>query len=201
MGEYAHELWRRYHRINPVEQALVGRALLRRRRAHRHDDTQEVQDLCTHNPARLQHTVGGLRYLLAELARVIAATRDLPVGASVMQPTEALSAQLHHTLLALVKLCKQAPTTAAAVIGALGTIQRHLREALVEEETVAKQFSDIEEVICRLPPGKRGELLLRYLRQSDRRLASLRRRLEPIRRPRRPSGEPPAAPRPEDLTA
>jgi hypothetical protein len=131
----------------------------------------------------------------------MAVTRELPAGASVMQPTEALSARLQHTLPALVELCKQAPTTAAAVIDGLKAIHTQLREKLVEEDKTAEQFSEIEETICRLPAGKRGELLLRFLRQSDRRLASLRRRLEPIRRPRRPSGEPPAAPRPEDLTA
>ena len=183
VGEYVHELWRRYQRINPAEQALIREAFIRRRRVHARHQAQQIPDLLAHNPGGLQHCAAGLRYLIEELGRLRAATDSLVAGADVMQPVNAFSARIQHTLPALVELAARGLTKASAVTEMIAKIQTELRETLAKEEAAAAQLEDIEATICLVPAGKKGERLLRYLRQSDRRLAHLRRVLAPLRRP------------------
>jgi hypothetical protein len=179
--EYTIELWRRLHRINVAEREMIRRALLRARRAHGRRQAAQVQDHIAHNPAALLQTVGGLRYLLDELDQVTAAVGILAPDAPVMQPVKQLSARLQDAVPPLVTLSKRDLTTPAKVTAAVQALQMELRQGLVEEEKAELKLEAIETVICRLPAGPKGELLLRYLRQSDRRLSALRRYLEPIR--------------------
>jgi hypothetical protein len=180
--EYVKELWRRLHRIEPVERDLIRRRLLRRRRARGHDDTQRLQDLLAHNPAGLRDDAVGLRYLIDQLSEVLAATRALAADTDMMQPIKQLSARLQDTVVAVKELAAQALTKRPEVIAVIEGVLTKLRQTLAEHETAAADLDAIETTLCVLPSGKSGENLLRHLRRSDRRLFQLRRQLEPLRR-------------------
>ena len=197
IAEYVNELWRRYHRVEPAERALIRRRLLRRRRTSGCDDAQQVQDLLAHNPAGLQDSVPGLQYVIDQLAAALVAVRGLAAADDLMQPLKDVSARLRDKVVSIRELVDKTFTKRHAIIAAIEGVQATLRQALAEQEMAADKLDDIETALCMLPASNSGENLLRHLRRSDRRLAQLRRMLEPLRRTRRDSaGEretPPAA--------